>query len=81
MELTDILGHIGYIFLLIGIILLALKKRAGWLFRIIGDTFWITVGFLLGMSAIWFWCIFFLCLDIYGYFSWRKKQKSVDTPV
>lgn len=78
MELPDILGHAGYIFLLTGVILLARKKPIGWLFRIVGDVFWITVGFLLSMSAIWFWCIFFLGLDIYGYFFWRRKQKSFD---
>ncbi len=77
MELTNILGHIGYIFLLSGMILLARKKIIGWLLRMSGDILWLIVGFLLGMSSIWFWVIIFLCLDIYGYFSWKKKQNSI----
>ena len=76
MGTPDLLGHIGYVFLLAGLFLLSRKKTIGWLFRIIGDLFWVTVGFLLGMSAIWFWCLVFLCLDIYGYISWKKKQNT-----
>lgn len=77
-SLTNLLGHIGYCFLMTGVLLLVRKMIIGWLFRIVGDIIWTTIGFLLGMSSIWFWCIVFLGLDTYGYFSWKRKQKILD---
>jgi nicotinamide riboside transporter PnuC len=77
-SLTNIVGHIGYCLWVTGTLLLARKAITGWLLRIVGDVIWIIIGFILGMSSIWFWCLVFLGLDTYGYFSWRRKQKPPD---
>ena len=73
-SIPNLLGHIGYICLALGTFLVARKIGIGWLFRISGEVFWFVAGVMLGMSSIWFWCSFFLCLDIYGYFNWKKAQ-------
>jgi len=74
--LPNLLGHIGYCFLALGTLLVARKIMIGWPLRMIGEVFWAIAGFMLALSSIWFWCILFLCLDVYGYYSWNKKQKN-----
>lgn len=75
MDLTNLLGHLGYICIVIGMIFLARKSAMGWLFRMAGDLLWTIIGVMLSMSSIWFWCSVFLVLDAYGYWHWKKKQK------
>jgi len=70
---ADIFGHIGYLFIAVGLILLAQKSIFGWIFRIIGEMIWAVVGICIGMSALWFWGIIFLCLDVRGFIKWRKR--------
>jgi hypothetical protein len=73
---ADILGHIGYAILTVGMILIAHKKLSGWAFRAAGETLWIFVGFAIGISSMWTWGIFFLGLEFYGYRTWKKKLLS-----
>ena len=73
---ADILGHIGYAILTIGMVLIAHKKISGWAFRAAGESVWVYVGFAIGMSSMWAWGLFFLCLEVYGYRTWRKKLLS-----
>ena len=75
--MTNLLGHIGYIFLVVGMILIARKHAIGWIFRMSGEVLWTIVGFALNMSSIWFWCLVFFCLDAYGYLSWKKSKKEL----
>lgn len=71
----DVLGHIGYVFITIGILLLTRKNIWGWLFRWMGEFIWLIIGILLDMSSIWSWGLIFLGLDIYGFYSWKKIEK------
>lgn len=73
--ITNLLGHLGYICIVIGMISLARKSAIGWLFRVVGDALWVIIGIILSMSSIWFWCTVFLVLDAYGYLSWRKRNE------
>ena len=74
LSLTNLLGHVGYVLIAIGMLLLVHKVALGWLLRLSGEFIWAIVGFMMDMSSLWFWAIFFVCLDAYGYCSWKKKQ-------
>lgn len=76
MEWTDFWGHIGYIFILIGMILLTRKNIWGWVCRFIGEVVWLLVGLSMGMSSIWFWGSIFLVIDVVGFLKWKREKKS-----
>ncbi len=67
----DILGHIGYILIVVGMLLLARKRRPGWLFRVAGGAIWLYVGVMMSMSSIIRWSGVFLLIDYHGYLKWR----------
>jgi len=77
----DILGHFGYFFMILGMLLLANKNIWGWIIRWIGEATWLSIGINMGMSSIWFWEGVFLVVDIYGFYSWRKFRNLENYPV
>jgi len=70
----DILGHIGYAFIFIGLVLLTHKNRFGWICRLLGETLWIGIGFSLGMTSIWIWGTIFVCVDAAGWMKWKNEN-------
>ena len=68
----NIAGHIGYLFCILGMILIAKKYRIGWLLRIIGQLIWIVVGLTLGLNSIYIWGSIFLLIDFLGFRAWKK---------
>lgn len=75
-ELLDFFGHVGYLFIGLGIILLARKNILGWISRAVGEAVWLGIGFALGMSSIWIWSSLFLLMEGYGFWSWRQERKT-----
>ena len=78
MELAtaDLLGHLAYAILTVGMFLIARKKISGWSVRALGEAIWIYIGFAIGLTSMWSWCFLFLGMEIYGYRTWRKKALS-----
>ena len=74
---ADVLGHIGYVFIALGMILLAKKSIWGWVCRWIGQLTWLVIGIVIGMSSIWSWGLVFLFIEAYGFYSWRKDLKKL----
>ena len=74
--MVDIIGHIGYAFLMAGQILLTAKSAWGWALRFIGELTWISIGFYLGMTSIWSWGIVFAAIDVRGFFKWKKEKEG-----
>lgn len=72
----DIFGHIGYVLIGGGMILLSRKNILGWVCRFIGEAMWIYIGWEVGLTSIWFWGIVFVIIDAVGFFSWRKKSAT-----
>lgn len=70
MSFNNAVGHIGYIFIVMGMLLLAEQNTYGWAFRAIGEVLWLVVGIRMRLSSIWFWALVFIGLDIYGFTSW-----------
>lgn len=72
MWVLDVLGHIGYLLLASGMLLLARKNILGWACRGIGEAIWLFIGIEMNMSSMWFWGIIFLLIEIHGFVSWKK---------
>ena len=70
----DLAGHIFYIFLACGVYLLSKKDINGWLYRLVGETGWVALGLIMGMTSIWIWGLIFMVIDIRGFLEWRKKE-------
>lgn len=62
----DAVGHMGYAFVFAGMMLLANEYKIGWIFRVIGDIVWVTVGFMTGMTSLWTWGLAFVLIDLWG---------------
>lgn len=77
MTALDLVGHIGYVSLFVGSQLLARHNKYGWLCRLLGELIWVVLGFILGLTSIWMWGIFFVFAnDIYGFWKWSKAEKK-----
>jgi len=74
--IVDILGHLCYIAMIIGTILIALRRRAGWLFEAAGAAGLILVGLMLGMTSIWIWNVVFVVGYSYGWLRWKNKRRN-----
>jgi hypothetical protein len=70
----DQIGHIGYLFLFLGLIAISYKKRGGWALRFTGEAMWVYLGLKLAMTSIWLWGLVFLLVDMFGYVKWRKHD-------
>lgn len=73
--MLDLVGHIGYIFIVVGMILLTQKNKFGWTMRFLGEFIWTMLGFYMEMSSIWFWGLVFMAIDLHGYHEWRRKEE------
>lgn len=69
---VDVLGHIGYLFLALGMLLLARRNVLGWACRAVGELIWLFIGFEMQMSSMWVWGVIFIAIEIHGFISWKK---------
>lgn len=72
----DIAGHIASSMGMLGTYLLAYRKRIGWYLRLVQHIIWVSIGFYLGLTSIWFWESIFAGIDIMGIIKWRKYEKE-----
>ena len=75
MYYIDLFGHLGYILLLLGMILIRNKSKWGWILRLAGESIWIVLGIIMGISSIWFWSAIFAIIDGMGYFKWDREVR------
>ena len=70
------LSIVGCIFSLLGNILIALKKRSGWIAWIIGNIAWVAFNFAdtVNIPMVIMYCVYFV-LNIFGFVNWSKTQK------
>jgi hypothetical protein len=74
--MIDLVGHIGYISILIGMILLSKKNKAGWIFRFAGETIWSVLGLILGLTSIWVWGSVFMAIDVFAFLKWSANEQA-----
>lgn len=67
--MTDIIGHVGYFILIVGLILIGNRKTIGWPIKMVGEIIWVFLGFWMGMTSIWMWGLVF---TVVSFFTWRK---------
>lgn len=70
----DMMGHVGYAFIALGMYFIAQKSAWGFALRFTGEVIWLVVGLLLSMSSIWTWGLLFLFIDGYGFVKWRREK-------
>ena len=73
-DLPDVLGHLSYMGILGGTLLLAKKNKYGWMCRSIGDIGWTCVGLMTGMSSLIIWGVIFCLNDLRGFLIWKWKE-------
>ncbi len=73
MILPDFIGHIGYMAIVAGTVMIARKDIRGWWPRMVGDVLVAVMGVMLAVSSIWLWASVFVLFDIYGYCNWRRE--------
>ena len=74
MDALDLAGHGAYTAVALGMFLLARRNHLGWLARVVGDTTWIVIGLMMGMTCIWTWGIYFAVNDVYGWRKWLREN-------
>ncbi len=77
MNLVLTLSILGSLFSLGGNVLIALKKKSGWITWIAGNIAWILVNFLdtLNVPMVLMYVAYFI-INITGFVSWSKTPKT-----
>lgn len=75
---SDMLGHVGYFFLVFGTVLLGHRHASGWLVRLAGSLVFIALGFLMGMSSMVVWSIAFAVIEVRGFVHWKRTHDYHD---
>ena len=70
----DACGHVAYLFLAVGMLLISQKNKWGWICRLSGEAAWVGIGIVMGMTSIWMWGLLFMCIDINGFYDWWKWE-------
>lgn len=73
-ETIDLWGHVGYLFIFVGLVMIGVKNHNGWLFRLTGEGIWVILGYEMGISSLWTWGLLFMGIDVAAYMLWRKRE-------
>lgn len=67
------LSVLGSVFSLGGNVLIALRKRIGWLTWIVGNILWILVNFLSEMNVpmVLMYCVYMI-INVVGFVKWKE---------
>lgn len=72
-----ILSILGTVFSLAGNILIAIKKRLGWIMWLIGNVLWISINFLNVMNVpMVVMYLVYMILNIIGFISWGRDGEN-----
>ncbi len=64
----DMLGHVGYGLIAIGMLLIAYDVSAGWLVTILGSSAWVFIGWRIRATSIYIWeVVVFLPIAVLGW--------------
>ena len=74
--MTNLLGWCGNIALLVGAILIAYKKKVGFLVNVVGLTFHVFVGRLMKINFLVACDFIFVCVCVWSYRKWRKGEEN-----
>jgi len=77
LTLADVAGHISFLFIAAGMVLLGRRNPLGFLSQALGSAVWIVVGYFLGLSSIFFWNILFLIIAVNGYYNLKRQTPEI----
>ena len=72
--MSDLAGHLFYVFLIVGTTMTGRGMRSGWLLRLVGSLGWAAIGLYIGMTSILLWSLAFAVIDYYNYSKWKNEQ-------
>ncbi|MCI0562657.1 MAG: hypothetical protein MN733_29610 [Nitrososphaera sp.] len=75
-EMIDIWGHVGYLSMFIGMVMISTKNANGWLLRLCGEFVWVVLGFVLGFTSLWTWGLLFMGVDISAWHLWKRNHED-----
>ncbi len=70
---ADIAGHIAYVFIMLGILLIGRGNRVGMLSQLVGCAIWVGAGIALELSSVIIWNIIIGLVCIHSYRNWKKE--------
>jgi len=73
--MIDVFGHLCYACLFGAMILLGQKNSWGWGLRLAGEIGWVAIGFVLGLTSVWFWGLLFCIIDANNWRKWRGMER------
>lgn len=76
MVFTDIIGHIGNVGFLYGAWALGKKKLSGWIAQIVANLCYAIQSIVMHNTPLLTVSIVLIGVNIYGYWSWTKKEKK-----
>ena len=71
MPILDLVGHIGFVFLLLGKVLVINKHRWGFCAWAVGAGVWLVLGLHLGLTSLVVWNGVYIVMYAYGFYKWR----------
>ena len=74
--MLDLIGHVAYVSIFVGMCLISRQRVGGWVFRFLGEATWVGLGVAMDMTSIWVWGIVFAVVDVYGFFTWRVDARK-----
>lgn len=78
--MIDLVGHVAYVFIGLGMWLLGKRNPLGFLSQAVGAAIWMVCGYFLGLSSVVIWNLLFLAIGINGYYNLRRENEVQKTP-
>ena len=73
-EHTQLIGWIGFLFIIAGYYLNAKKYINCFFIWGIGNLIYIVYGYIINAIPIIAMSLFLLCINVYGYYSWKDEE-------
>jgi len=70
---ADIAGHIAYVFIMLGIVLIGRGNKIGMLSQLVGCIIWVGAGIALKLSSVIIWNIIIGLTCLHSYRNWKRE--------
>lgn len=77
--MIDVIGHLGFASLCMGVFFISRDRRVGWLLCILCNVTWISIGITIGLSSIVFWNIVLLSLNTKGWLTFKNNHDPLSS--
>ncbi len=74
LQILDMLGHLGYFCLALGLFKIAKDDGTGWAFRLLGEGVWVIISLQIGLWSGVIWGVLFMIVDIFGIMATARSK-------